>query len=136
MAQQKPFLGSGWNFPPTFNKHSRSVEMVEDEADIHSSLHILLSTGVGERIMQPTYGCDLRDLIFEPVDTALQTYIKDLVRTAILYHEPRIRLEEVRLRPKQEEGLLKITVEYTVKATNARANFVYPFYKEEGSEVS
>ncbi len=110
--------------------------MTADEADINGSLAILLTTSLGERIMQPTYGCNLRDLLFEPLDTALQAYIKDLVETAILYHEPRIRLENIILRPLQEEGRLEITVDYRIKNTNSRFNFVYPFYIREGTEVN
>jgi len=46
--------------------------MLEGEADINSSLQVLLSTTVGERIMQPHYGCFLKQFIFEPVNEAMQ----------------------------------------------------------------
>ena len=48
----KSFLGTGWSFPPSFNKNLLSVEMVSDETDIKQSLKIYLSTKVGERIMR------------------------------------------------------------------------------------
>ncbi len=38
------FLGRGWSFPPTFNRSRPGVEMLEAEADVASSLEILLST--------------------------------------------------------------------------------------------
>ena len=55
MAQtpEKTFLGTGWSFPPKFNKKSKRVEMISDVKDIKSSLEILLSTRLGERIMVP-----------------------------------------------------------------------------------
>ncbi len=135
MPEERSFLGKGWGFPPTFNKSSKAVEMLADEDDIRSSLEILLSTDVGERVMQPKYGCNLHRLIFEPVDTTLQAYIKDLVKTAILYFEPRIILNDVILNPRVLEGLIEIDIHYTVATTNTRNNYVYPFYIEEGSEV-
>ena len=135
MPEERSFLGKGWGFPPTFNKSSKAVEMLVDEDDIRSSLEILLSTDVGERVMQPKYGCNLHRLIFEPVDTTLQAYIKDLVKTAILYFEPRIILNDVILNPRVLEGLIEIDIHYTVATTNTRNNYVYPFYIEEGSEV-
>jgi len=107
--------------------------MISDEEDIHSSLHILLSTQVGERVMQPKYGCNMDRLLFEPLDTSLQAYMKDLVRTAILYFEPRIILDDVRLEPEPEEGRVLIFIEYTVATTNTRNNFVYPYYLSEGT---
>lgn len=135
MSADESFLGSGWGFPPTFNKTTRSVDMLAGEDDIRSSLEILLSTHVGERVMQPKYGCNLDRLIFEPVDTTLQAYIKDLIKTAILYFEPRIILNDVVLIPRQMEGRIDIDILYTVATTNTRNNYVYPFYIEEGSEV-
>jgi phage baseplate assembly protein W len=39
------------------------------------------------------------------VTTTLQAYMKDLIRTAILYFEPRIILDDVTLLPEPEEGL-------------------------------
>jgi len=131
-----PFLGTGWGFPPTFNKASRSVELIADEQDINSSLEILLSTSLGERIMQPAYGCDLKQLLFEPLNTSLKTYIKNLIKNAILYFEARIKLDHIILVDKQNEGVLEITLEYTVRATNSRYNYVYPFYINEGTNLN
>lgn len=131
-----PFLGRGWSFPPEFNKSKASVEMLEDENDINSSLEILFSTTVGERIMQPKYGANLKNLLFEPVDTSLKAYIKDLIETAILYFEARIKPEDIILEAKNEEGILLITLVYTVKSTNSRYNFVYPFYINEGTNLN
>ena len=86
MPARIPVLGTGWSFPPTFVKGPNTVEMISDEEDVNSSLHILLSTGIGERVMRPTYGCDLKQFLFEPLDTSLQAYVKDIIITAVLYH--------------------------------------------------
>ncbi len=137
MDSSKAFLGRGWSFPPEFKKASKSVEMLEEEKDIESSLEILLSTRIGERIMQPEYGCNLDHMVFENMNLTMITYIKDLVTNAILYHEPRIELEEVKVDTSREyEGILLIVLNYRVKATNSRYNFVYPYYKNEGANLS
>lgn len=138
MAESKTisFLGTGWAFPPSFNPVSKSVAMLSDEADIQSSMEILLSTRLGERVMQPTYGCALDEMLFEPINTSFKTYITDMVRTAILYHEPRITLDKLDLSESNDlEGLVLMSIDYTVRATNSRLNYVYPFYKNEGSEI-
>ncbi len=102
--------------------------MLEGEANIKSSLQVLLSTRPGERIMQPKYGCALDELLFEPLTTTFQTYIKDLIETAILYYEPRIDVHKISLYDKTTQGQIDIDIEYTVRATNSRYNLVYPFY--------
>lgn len=135
MDQKVPFLGTGWAFPPEFIQHKHSVKMIADEEDVHSSLEILFCTAIGERIMQPTYGCDLKKLLFEPLDTVLKAYIEDLLKTAILYHEPRIQLDAVDLVTIPEQGRIDIHLAYTIRATNSRYNFVFPFYKREGTDI-
>lgn len=131
------FLGRGWSFPPTFNRRLAGVEMLEEEADIVSSLEILLGTVSGERIMLPQYGCNLDELVFESLDTRMKTLMADKVESAILYHEPRIELEEVRLDDESElEGVVLIEVIYRVKSTNSRFNFVFPYYKLEGTDIN
>ena len=136
METYRSFLGRGWGFPPEFNRLTKAVNMLEDEADIKSSLEILLSTRLGERIMVPNYGCNLDELLFKPLTLTLKTFVVDLIKTAILYHEPRIDINKIDIDPTNEiEGVLLINLDYTIRATNSRKNMVYPFYKEEGNEL-
>jgi uncharacterized protein len=131
------FLGRGWSFPPEFNGNLGRVEMIEEEADIVSSLEILLSTAQGERVMLPQYGCNLDELVFENLDTRMKTLMADKVESAILYHEPRIELEKVRLDDSGElDGVVLIEVIYRVRSTNSRFNFVFPYYKLEGTDIN
>ena len=136
MEKQKTFLGTGWSFPPTFDRSVGTVQMTSDETDIARSLQILLSTRKGERVMQPEYGCNLDELIFEPLTTTFKTYIRDLIATAILYYEPRIEVERIDLDETDElQGKVVISIEYIVRATNSRFNFVFPYYKTEATEI-
>lgn len=130
------FLGRGWSFPPRFDMTTQSVVMTERVEDIQKSLEILLSTRVGERIMQPKYGCNMDELVFEALDTTTKTLIIDKIKTAVLYFEPRIEIEKIELNTENEmEGMILIEIEYVVRATNSRFNFVYPYYRIEGTEL-
>lgn len=130
------FLGTGWSFPPTFDASSNNVIMTSDEADIQLSLQILLATRKGERVMLPDYGCNLDEMLFEPITTTFKTYIREMIRTAILFYESRIDLNSVTIDDSREsEGVIAIVLDYTVRTTNSRFNFVYPFYKNEGTEI-
>jgi len=130
------FLGTGWSFPPEFSRESGEVAMTADEEDIAASLRILFGTAPGERFLQPAYGLDLREIQFEPMSTTLRTFLKDRVRTAILIHEPRIRLLALEIdSPDPQAGTLQVVVEYEVRATNSRFNLVFPFYQQDGNEM-
>lgn len=129
------FLGRGWSFPPSFDP-MLGVNMTESEEDIYGSLQILLTTLTGERVMQPRFGCDLTEVLFEPLDTSFQTYILEKIETAILYFEPRIDIENLRFNLDPiGEGRVLIEIDFRVITTNSRFNFVFPFYKKEGTEI-
>lgn len=136
MENERAFLGTGWSFPPEFNVKTKTVVMLSDEEDIQSSLEILLSTKIGERIMLPKYGCNMDELLFNPLNRTLKTYVSELIKTAILYHEPRIDVEKIDITQGDDlNGELLIILDYKVRATNSRINMVYPFYKNEGTDI-
>lgn len=131
------FLGTGWGFPPAFDNTTNKVAMSSDEADIQLSLQILLSTRKGERVMLPDYGCNLNEMLFEPMNATFKSYISEMIRTSILYYEARIDLNSLLIDDSQDaEGIIIINISYTVRTTNSRFNFVYPFYKREGTELN
>jgi uncharacterized protein len=131
------FIGRGWGFPPQFDLGSKSVVMTEDVEDINDSLHILLSTIVGERVMNMSYGCNLDAFVFESLDTSMITYIKSKIETAIVFYEARIEVTRIEMNTQNIlEGVVLIEIDYIVSLTNNRFNFVFPFYKEEGTEIS
>ncbi|MAW95182.1 MULTISPECIES: GPW/gp25 family protein [unclassified Leeuwenhoekiella] len=133
MKDNLAFLGTGWAFPPHFDKESGKTKMTSGVEDINASLYILLSTKLGERVMLPKYGCAMLDLVFESLDLSTRTYIEERIRTAILYHEKRIDLLGVSYdRSRELEGEVRLLIEYNIRQTNSRGNMVYPFYKEEG----
>ena len=136
MKIEESFLGIGWSFPPEFNKETKSIQMVSAIEDINQSLHILLNTKLGERIMLPNYGSSLSDFVFEGLNMSTRTYIVDRVKMAILYNERRIELDKIDFdQSRIIEGEVLMIVHYTVRLTNSRGNMVYPFYINEGTEL-
>ncbi len=133
---QSSFLGTGWSFPPEFSRETGQVMLTSDEDDIRASLVILLGTAMGERFLNPEYGLDMHEMLFEPLGTTMKTFLQDRVKTAILIFEPRINLLSLELDTSaQYEGKIGIVVAYEVRATNSRYNLVYPYYVSDGNEV-
>lgn len=124
-------IGRGWSFPPSFNHDSGRVEMTTGIEDINNSLAIIFNTELGERLMNPKFGCSIRSQLLEPMTTGTIAYMQHLLQTAILYHESRIDPEQVQVQADQQAGRLDIAVTYTVRGTNSRFNYVYPFYLAE-----
>ncbi|SEN77372.1 hypothetical protein SAMN05428959_10357 [Duganella sp. CF517] len=141
MHPDHAFLGRGWAFPPAFSNgradgSGGAAAMTAGADDIRQSLHILLSTAPGERVMRPEFGCGLKNHVFANVSHGVIVQMKDLIERAILFFEPRITLTDIEVSDAAiADGRLDISLHYTVRMTNTRSNMVYPFYFIEGTNV-
>lgn len=134
MATDSAFLGRGWRFPPRFSRGGAHVETVAGTEDVHQSLQILFATRLGERVMQENFGTGLASNQFAEIDQRLVNDVRQTITNAVLYFEPRIRLDELDVSTSDaEQGLLLIHLTYSVRSTNSRFNMVYPFYLLETS---
>lgn len=138
MEENKTFLGTGWSFPPTFEKSGKNtVSMVSNELDIKQSIEIILNTAVGERINQPDFGANMDDLVFESISGTMIGTLISRINTSLGLYEPRIELEEVSLdRDQSNEGVLLVIIDYTIIAANRRDNIVFPFFLNEGTDIA
>jgi len=130
-----PFLGRGWQFPLRFDPRNRHVGMVADVEDIEESLRILFGTYPGERVMQPAYGCGVRRAVFESINESTLTELREMIRRAILFFEPRILLERIDTEVELLEGRIDLHLDYIVRTTNTRHNLVYPLYLDQATEL-
>ncbi len=134
--KDRSFLGIGWSFPPAFRREWYGVEMLVEEEDVSSSLQIILSTLTGERVMLPSFGANLLPYLFDTMNVQNRPLIEKIVREALMFHEPRIIVDEIISTPEQETGILQIDISYTIIATNTRYNYVFPFYFNEATNIS
>jgi hypothetical protein len=124
----KPFLGRGWKYPIELDR-SGGVAFSDLDESIRQSIHIILGTAPGERVMRPTFGCEIHDLIFAPNSMGTAGLAQHYVTEALTKWEPRIQDIEVEANPSSDEpNRLDITIKYKVRATNTARNLVYPFY--------
>lgn len=136
MNKTYTFLGNGWSYPPELERDSTPTRMVPDEENIRQSLWTLLSTSPGERVHRYDYGCPIRRYVFEVMDISTQTLLRDEIERAVVMFEPRVDLNRVDFEVNKKEGILNITLDYTIRQTNRRTNMVYPFYLNEGTDLT
>lgn len=122
------FVGRGFAWPMTVD-HTGSIKLTDGAADLARSIEIVLMTAPGERVMRPEFGCRIWELLFEPVTPNLLGLIAEAVRDALAQWEPRVEVLEVTPAPDPDDGgLVRVAIDYRVRATNDRRNLVYPFY--------
>lgn len=126
------FLGTGWAFPP--KPDGRGVmALVSGEEDIKQAIWIILSTPIGQRVMRPTFGSRLHELVFAPVNPSTCGLAEMYVEDALGFWEPRIEVLDVIARPDPDQAhILRIEIHYRIKATHDERSLVYPFYRIPG----
>lgn len=128
---EQDFLGRGWQFPVEPDGGG-AIEVAVAETGVKESIHIILGTSKGERVMRPEFGCDIHDFVFATVNTTTLTMIETSVEEALIEWEPRIEVRNVDVTPEQmSTGKLLVYIEYRVRQTNTEDNLVYPFYLTE-----
>jgi uncharacterized protein len=124
------FLGTGWAFPVRVS--AGAIEQVSGEEDVRQSIHLILATSKGERVMRPDFGCGIHDLVFAAVNTQLIARVRREVEDALRTYEARIEVLRVAVTTVGlAAGRLDVEITYRVRTTNQTGNYVYPFYFRE-----
>jgi len=130
---RRPFLGTGWKFPLQVTP-TGGIATATAEQRIEEAILLILSTGRGERVMLPDFGCGIHDLVFAPNDSSTVSKIVDSVRRSLVAYEPRIDVLDVTAETTDgQPNLLLIRVDYRIRDTNSMKNLVYPFFITEGA---
>ena len=127
-------IGIGPSFPFAFSGQGATTTVAESNGldKINQSIHIILTTRPGERIMNPEFGSRLPDLVFEPNDQILQTLLNIYTADALRRWEARIRLTAVTFPTTDsdiENGIVRLRIVYVVRQTNTPGSFVFPFQR-------
>ena len=126
------FLGTGWSFPPRPDGRG-GMALVSDAEKIEQSIRIILSTPIGQRVMRPTFGSRLHELVFAPLNPETLGLAELYVEEALTFWEPRIDVLEVTARSDPNQpSLLLVGIDYRIKATHDQRSLVYPFYRIPG----
>jgi uncharacterized protein len=127
MSNAADFIGRGVMFPMGVDSSGSIALSAAD--DVNSAIRMVLSTAPGERVMRPTFGCTIWELLFEPINANTLGLMAVAVRQALGQWEPRIDVEDVVVTPDDTgNGRVAIDILYRMRTTNDRRNLVYPFY--------
>lgn len=114
------FYGAGFAFPLAIDPATGRLGLIGDTAVVTQALRILLRTMPGERLMRPSYGCDLRRYLFAPNTVTTRRLIAEEVTRTITLFEDRVNLVSVDVTPDDDEpAQVNIAVRYTHRRTGA-----------------
>jgi phage baseplate assembly protein W len=109
------------------------LAMVEQPESIRQAILILLTTLPGERVMRPTYGCDLFKLVFSPNDETTAGLAIHFVRKALERWEPRVEILHLdATRNGDQPDRLEISLEYRIRAIQRTDQIAFSINLAEG----
>jgi len=109
-------------YPYQFDHRGRTAESNEN-AHIRELIEQVLFTAPGERVNRPDFGSGVMQLVFAPNSTELAATTQMLIQAALQQTlSDKIVLNKVTVA--NEEAVLRITVDYTVRRTQQQDQLV------------
>jgi phage baseplate assembly protein W len=96
----------------------RDVRAIYDIESVKNSIATAFLTSPGDKILNPTYGVDLRQFIFEPIDDFTSEIIQDLIETQLPIMEPRVILSDVSVIGNEDINQYDISMKIDVPSLN------------------
>jgi phage baseplate assembly protein W len=124
----REIIGRGWAFPLQIDARG-GLALTNAWNELDQAIRIILATSPGQRVMRPTFGCRLQELVFAPNNSHTVAQARRYVEEALGMWEPRIDVTRVAVRPDPDESSrLLIEIDYRTKSTHDERSLVYPFY--------
>jgi phage baseplate assembly protein W len=101
-----------FNGPGVFN----STYATKDQ--IKSNLVNLLLTDVGERVMNPNFGCNLKRFLFEGITDSNIELLTTSLSNSISIYIPEITVTNISIVPTPDSNLIDLTINYYLNISN------------------
>jgi phage baseplate assembly protein W len=128
------FFGVGLQQPFKINPSTGKTGLVSGVENIEQSIRAILSTKPGERLYHKDFGIDLTALIFEPQNAATLKSVEEKIISGLMQFQTMIIVDSVSFELNAPEGLINVDVSFTIRTTNTRGNYVYPYYIKEANQ--
>lgn len=129
---ERAAFGKGLKSPLEQSKYTGDFVRLEEADNVRQCVLDLISTRVGERVMNEDLGSEFPPLLFENA-SGLVDILPVHAREVITRFEPRVR--DVTARAQQFGSVatgfgVNVFIAYTLRSIGRRDNLVYPFYLE------
>jgi len=104
-----------------------TLPTIYDVEAVKADLLQLILTNPGERVMMPTFGTPLRNLLFEQNDPTIYEKIRQVIIAAVAQWDPRIVLTEVAVTDeKGQSGAVAMAANMDTNTVYAKISFYLP----------
>ena len=98
----------------TKNAVSKDIARKVDVGAVKQGMKNIIYTSIGERLFNPGFGSQLRDMLFEAVDAASASVINNLITQCLENYEKRIAVSRVDVKANELEDGYNVTVIFSI----------------------
>ena len=103
---------------------------------VKNNIRNLLNTNLGERLMQPQFGTDLRRIIFEPIDEQVTLKIQDKILDALEIWLPFVQVSNIEIVNQSKDtdnNSVLVNIEFSIlKNSSSTDSVTVPFSSDIG----
>tara|TARA_Y100000114_G_scaffold100241_1_gene93421 strand:- start:180 stop:602 length:423 start_codon:yes stop_codon:yes gene_type:complete len=97
---------------------TKRLKVLENEEAIKRAVKNVVLTNQGERFYNPLFGGNVTAYLFENFDFLTEFNIKKSITKSLDIYEPRVDVEEVRVKTNDDGNSMEVTIIFTILATN------------------
>lgn len=94
------------------------IAPIYDIAAVQNAVKNVFTTSPGEKLLNPTFGIDLRSYLFEPITQAIAYIIGEQILYGLPAFEPRVVVDNVSIKMEPEKDQYQITLRLSVPSLN------------------
>jgi phage baseplate assembly protein W len=134
MATRPEILGKGWAFPFRFSSVGRVSKLTgttpaESVEKVKMAISQILGTRIGSRVIDRTFGSNLRGIVFEPIDELTVINLRAAIVDSIERFEFRAIVTRVEISiANAASGVIESDISFRITGTQIEGNLVFPFY--------
>ena len=96
------------------NPINNDIIGVKNDTAISRSIRNLVLTTPGERFFNEDLGSGVSEVLFDTVDDISSSFIRDEIEQTIIRFEPRVKLQDVNVKPDYDNNEVHVTVTYDI----------------------
>jgi phage baseplate assembly protein W len=105
----------GFDFPLNGNAVFNPTTQTKDQ--IKANLINYLLTNTNERVFNPNFGANLRNILFESIDTSIEE-LQDRVQRQVNSLFPEVQIQDLQITPFPDENSISLEIKYIINILN------------------
>lgn len=93
---------------------SGDISPLTDSAAVKRSIRNIMFTGLNERLFNPEFGANLKQLLFEPINPGTQQTLTLAITNSLKVFEPRATLVDLKVKVSPDENAYEVVMTFSI----------------------